>query len=160
MIIFIPDKNTSMDLLVANLQFLVFFAFVIPVIFFLLTQQRTLTAIRPENRKMQPGLVWLQLIPFFGIIFQFWVIRRIADSIREELNTPTGDSLFAEDGLGISNKPTYSLGITYAILFCATLLPIFLLKGIFALAGMIVWICYWIQLNRYRVKLKQRMLLQ
>ena len=149
-----------MELLLPNLQFLLFFAFIIPAVFFLLTQQRTLEAIRAENRQMKPGQVWLQMIPFFGLIFQFWVIRRIAESIREELNTPTGDSIFAEDGLDIAGKPTYSLGITYAILICACILPLMLLKGIFALAGMIVWICYWVQLNRYRVKMKQRILTQ
>lgn len=45
------------------IQILLLIVFIIPVIFFVLTQQRTLELIRPENRLMRPGQVWLQFIP-------------------------------------------------------------------------------------------------
>ena len=147
-----------MDPLAPYFQLILLVAILIPAVLFLLTQQRTLEAIRRENRKMSPGQVWLQMIPVFGMIFQFWVVRRIADSIQHELNTPTGDSIFAEEGQEVNGSPTYSLGLAYAILFCCCLIPI--VNGICALAGLVVWICYWVQLNRYRVKMKRRLLMQ
>ena len=62
----------------------VFILLVIPYIFFLLAQQSILKAIQPQNRLMQPGEVWFQLIPLFGWIWQFTVVSRIADSICNE----------------------------------------------------------------------------
>jgi hypothetical protein len=40
-------------------------AFVAGVLF-LLTQQKSLRAVRKSNRLLLPGLVWLQIIPIFG----------------------------------------------------------------------------------------------
>src|SRR5262245_60740710 len=105
------------------LQIIFLIAFIIPVIFFILTQQRTLELIRPENRRMSPGQVWLQFIPLFGIVWQFLVISRISDSIRSELNTPIGDSIFSEDPIPHTVRPTYNTGISYATLFCISIIP-------------------------------------
>ncbi|SRR5215203_1959020 len=69
----------------SELQFLFLGLFLIPAIFFLLTQQNTLKAIQPHNRAMSPGQVWLQLIPIFGMIWQFFVVSKISDSLRREL---------------------------------------------------------------------------
>jgi hypothetical protein len=140
-------------------QILLLIVFIIPVILFFLTQQRTLELVRPENRRMRPGEVWLQFIPLFGLIWQFIVISRISDSIRNELNTPTGDSIFAEDPIPQNSRPTYNAGISYAILFCITVLPLAMLKGLAALAGLVLWINYWIQLFRYKKRLRERALL-
>ena len=141
------------------LQILLLLAFIVPVIFFFLTQQRTLELVRAANRRMRPVQVWLQLIPVFGLIWQFIVIKKISDSIRDELNTPTGDSIFAEDPIPQSNKPTYNAGISYAALFCISTLPLLFLKSLAALAGLGAWINYWVQLSRYKKKLKERALL-
>ena len=50
------------------LQIILLLVFVVIAVLFLLTQQNTLKAVKPENRLMQPGLVWLQLIPLLGQI--------------------------------------------------------------------------------------------
>jgi hypothetical protein len=138
------------------LQVLLLIGFIIPVIIFILTQQRTLQLIHPENRRLSPGLVWLQLIPLFGIIWQFLVISRISNSIRDELNTPTGELIFSEETVPHNTRPTYMVGISYATLLCISLLPFMLVKGIAALAGLIVWVIYWVQLSHYKKKLKAR----
>jgi hypothetical protein len=41
-------------------------------IFFYLTLSRCLSRIRSRNREMEPGQVWLNLIPCFGIIWIFF----------------------------------------------------------------------------------------
>ena len=142
------------------IQILLLIAFLIPTIIFFLTQQRTLQLIRPVNRRMSPGQVWLQLIPVFGLVWQFFVIRRISDSIRNELNTPTDDSIFAETSIPVGHRPTFNSGISYAALFCISIVSFLpLLKGIAGLAGIGVWINYWFQLSRYKKQLKERALL-
>ncbi|SRR5258706_10063769 len=114
--------------------------FIIPVIFFLLTLQNTLKIISPENRKITPGNVWLILIPFLGIVWQFIVVGRIADSIKEEcvkLNIPINE-----------NRPTYIIGLIYCISSILFLIPV--IKTIGAFAGLILWILYWINVSKYK----------
>jgi len=141
------------------IQIVLLLGFLIPMIFFFLTQQRTLELIQPLNQCMKPGQVWLQLIPGFGLIWQFFVIIKISDSIRKELNTPTGDSIFADISISTGSRPAYNSGILYAGLFCIGTVPaVPLLTGLAALAGLVAWIIYWIQLSRYNKQLKERRL--
>ncbi|WP_276481676.1 hypothetical protein [Paraflavitalea pollutisoli] len=123
---------------------------------FFWTQHRAFLAVRPENRRMEPGLVWLQFIPLFGLGWQFYVIVKLSDSIRDDLNAPSGDSLFGDDPVPTHTRPTYGLGISYAILICISLLPLGLIKSLFSLAGLVLLIIYWIDVARYTKRLKNR----
>ena len=147
------------------IQLILLAAFIIPAILFLLTQQNTLKLIRPENRRMSPGLVWLQLIPLLGQIWQFFVIARISASIKREMESPHGDSIlglsdvFAAGAVG--GKPTLGIGITYCTLNALLVLYNFsdlknvpALAVLLGLAGMICWIVYWARLAWYRRKLR------
>jgi hypothetical protein len=46
--------------------------------------------------------------------------------------------------------------VAYAVLFIASLIPLVYVKGIIALAGLICWVIYWVQLARYGKQIKQR----
>ena len=136
-------------------EFLFLALFFVPAILFLLTQQRTIRLIQPRNRRIEPGEVFLQLIPLFGMIWQFFVVARLSDSLRNEL----GERTFSfEDTPLVSpekeERPTYRLGITYCILFCCFILP-FIGTFLF-LAGMVCWIVYWVQLSRVKKKLEEK----
>ena len=61
------------------------------LIFFLLTLQRLLKKCRKRNRTMEPGLVWLNLIPCFQFVWQFITVVRIYETLRDE---------FRERGIG------------------------------------------------------------
>jgi hypothetical protein len=118
---------------------------------------------------MSPGMVWLQLIPLIGLIWQFFVVTKIADSISKELETTKDDSI-----LGISNtaidaldkRPTFAIGITYCILSTAsiiwnmvtmqTLLWINIITLLLALSGMICWIIYWVNLAKYKNRIQSK----
>jgi len=66
-------------------------------------------------------LVWLQLIPLVGQIWQFFVIVKIAGSIRNEMIHRYDDELFGDDAakLKLGNKrPTLVIGLAYSILMC------------------------------------------
>src|SRR4051812_11441749 len=54
------------------------------LIFYLLTLQKALSRVSPRNRLMEPGMVWLNLIPCFNIIWQFVIAVRVPDSLRNE----------------------------------------------------------------------------
>jgi len=120
-------------------------------VFFLLTQQKTLDLIKPANRQIAPGQVWLQLIPLFGLVWQFIVITRLSDSLKNEL--ASRPDLATTPKPATNDRPTYKLGMTYAILFCCGIIPI--LGIIAALGGVVAWIMYWVQLAGFKKQLEQ-----
>lgn len=109
----------------------------VPYVLFLLTLQKTLQIISPENRKM-PGNVWLMFIPLFNIVWPFIMVSRIADSIGDEclrLNIPVR-----------AQRPTYNIGLTYSILSITSgFIPL-----IGALAAITTWVMYWTKVNEYK----------
>jgi len=128
--------------------------FLIPMIFFLITQQNTLRAIKPENRRMRPGEVWMQLIPLFNIVWQFIVVARISDSIRNEINDRNNNSFLGEVNPVFVNdhdpRPTYNIGLAFCVLGLCGIIP---LVGTFASLGALVcWIIYWTQVAAYKNK--------
>ncbi|HKC37756.1 MAG TPA: hypothetical protein VKB95_16885, partial [Chitinophagaceae bacterium] len=132
------------DLLLGVVVIVFFLGYLVTLIFFLIAQQNTLKAIKPHNRKMQPGEVWLQLIPLFNLIWQFIVVGKIADSIRNEINDRNlnsflgiADPVFAND---LTRRPTYDMGLTFCILSLCGCIP--LLGGIASIAGLVCWIIY------------------
>lgn len=126
---------------------LVLLAILVPFIFYLVTLQRTLAAIAIESRMMHPGQVWLLFVPLFNIVWQFIVVSRMADSIKNEclrLNIPAREE-----------RPTFTLGLTMTLLYLASLVlnqsSIFPLLGSTAsLAALVCWIIYWVRINKYR----------
>jgi hypothetical protein len=149
------------------LQIILLVAFLIPAILFMLTQRSTLRAVRSENRRIQPGLIWLQLIPVFGFVWQFIVVFRISDSIRKEIESRQDDSILglpdaaAVEELG--KRPTLNIGLAYCI--CITIsvcmqlgkidqVPILIyIIGLLFWSGTTCWIIYWVKLARYKTKL-------
>jgi hypothetical protein len=114
---------------------------VVPLIFFLLNLQNTLKVISEENRKMSPSNVWLMLIPFFNIVWQFIMVDRIADSISVEcsrLNIPVKE-----------NRPTYGIGLAWNICNCVTFIPI-----IGGLSALVTLILYWVKVSEFKNLIK------
>jgi hypothetical protein len=160
--------DTSSPQTGGSLQLLLLLALIIPAIFFMLTQQNTLKALKPGNRLMKPGLVWLQIIPLFGQVWQFFVVSRIARSIKKEIASRQDDSILGFSDIAAVEErgklPTFTIGITYCILICMSLTNGFfphlstgigLIFGFCSLTGMICWIIYWVQLAEYKRKLKR-----
>jgi hypothetical protein len=113
--------------------------FIIPVIFFLVTLQNTLRVIEPQNRTMQPGNVWLVLIPFFGIVWAFIMVNAIANSCKVQLE---------QYGVYHEQKPTYGVGIGWAVSSALSLIVPF-----FSLFSLTMLIVYWIKVNETRKQL-------
>jgi hypothetical protein len=81
------NKGPSDDAILAILLIVVAIVLVISFvihIFFLLTLSRCLSRIQPRYRDMEPGLVWLNLIPCVATIWIFFTVIKIANSLRKE----------------------------------------------------------------------------
>lgn len=127
------------------LNFLFMILSIIPLIFYLVSLQNTLYEVHESNRKLNPGKVWLTLIPLFGLVWQYIVVVRISDSLKAE---------FEKRNLIISEmRPGIGIGLTYCILISCTIIPVLgILCGI---AGLICWIVYWVKINNYKMLLVQ-----
>ena len=128
------------------LIFIVIGVMLIPKIFYLISLQKTLNEVSNENRKMQPNFVWLVLIPIFGLIWEFIVVNGIASSLQDE---------FKKRNIKVSEeKPGRTIGLTYCILFCCSIIP--LIGVIAGIAGFVCWIIYWVKINNYRIELQTK----
>jgi hypothetical protein len=106
-------------------------------IIYLLTLHKCLNRVSPQNRAMAPGLVWLSLIPFVGIVWTFFVVLNIAKSLVAE-----GQSRGID--LGDGGK---TIGLVMAILMVCGIIPVL---GMFAsIGGLVCWIIYWVKIAGY-----------
>ena len=112
-------------------------------ILFLLNLHKTLEAVSPENRKMEPGLVWLALIPIFYWIWHFFIVTNISESLKNEFQSR--EIQLPEE------KPAYNMCLAYSILSIAVIVPFF--GGLAGLAALVFMIIYWVKTSEYKNKL-------
>jgi hypothetical protein len=137
------DLFQPAHLLVLLIVFSVFF--LIPGILYLLTLQNALSKCDPSVRQMEPGMVWLLLIPLFNFIWIFFVVMGIGKSLGAELRRR-----------GISSQepyPAQSVGMAMAICKCCCIIP--LLNLLAGLAYVVLWIMYWIKVADFSRMLDQ-----
>lgn len=150
----------------------------IVAILFLLSLQNTIKAAAPGNRMMQPGLVWIQLLPLVGLVYSFMVARKVSDTIVAEYRSK-GQYL-------ASTKPTYGVGVVLALFsVIVTVVSVYFgltygrvdtanmtpgevkayttrpdvlgftaLMGITSLVWFVLFIIYWVQTAGYKKKMK------
>ena len=135
--------NTVVGGTFLGLLFLIWIAvLLLPTIFFILTQQRALSKCSPANQTMSPGLAWLQIIPVFGFIWQFFVVSALANSLANE---------FRARGIQEEDRPGYGVGLAMCITRVCVIIPIL---GFFSLvASLILWIVYWVKIAGFSAKL-------
>lgn len=134
------SNDAAMAMLGGGVIFGVLIALIIAV-FFLLTLSRTLAAVKTENRQMEPGLVWLNLIPVFNLFWMFYTVIRLGDSVVKEAADRSLD-------LGDGGK---TLGIVYAALVISSIIPVI---GILtSLAGLVVYVIYWVKIAGFKNQL-------
>jgi hypothetical protein len=110
----------------------------LPTIFYLLTLQKALSKCSPYNRTMPPGNVWLQIIPVFGFVWQFFVIGALSSSLKREYDARR---------MPIEAQPGRSLGIAMGVLLLVSFIPY---VGIpCGIAYLVLWIMYWVKISNY-----------
>lgn len=89
-------------------------------------------AIPAEHRKIEPGLIWLLLIPLFNLVWNFFVFMRVPESYR---------SYFASIGRANVGETEKKLGLGYSICVVCTFIPCLgFFAGIAALVLLIIFL--------------------
>ena len=104
-------------------------------VFFLFTLSRTLGLCRPHNRTIEPGLVWLNLIPIFNFVWMFITVLRVSETLRYE---------FEERG---QDRRTEDYGHNLGIAMCIAWVFGFLL-------WILVVIIYWVKIAEFARRLE------
>lgn len=117
----------------------------IVIIFFLLTLQKALSRCGRHNRTMEPGMVWLNLIPLFNIVWQFITVARVAESLKNE---------FRSRGWHRGEDYGNGVGMASCALRLCGIIP--LLGPFLSLAGFICGIVYWVKIANYSSQLATR----
>jgi len=139
----VPDEAIVGIILVVGLIFLVI-ALAIAILY-LRTLSKCLERCSPGNRTMEPGQVWLNLIPCFNLVWQFVTVIRISESLKNEFRS-RGSRVTATEDYG------RTLGLTYLIMNLLTAIPY--LGMISGLVGLVCFIMYWVKIAGYSKELE------
>jgi hypothetical protein len=102
-------------------------------IFYILTIQKALNLVGERHRKMEPGMVWLMLIPLFNLVWHFFVVKNVSESIK---------SWAAENGQSVGDAG-YTIGLVACIANCCGLIP--LVNVLAGPAGLVCFIIWWVK---------------
>lgn len=111
-------------------------------ILYLMTLYKCLKKVKPENRAMEPGLVWLSLIPVFNLVWNFFIVIQMKESLSKEFNSRQ----LPDDG-----DYGFGMGLTFAILACVNNIPY--LNVLTSIPTLIFWVIYWIKISGYSKQL-------
>jgi hypothetical protein len=97
------------------------------IVLYILTMQKALNLAGERHRGMQPGMVWLLLIPLFNLVWHFFVVKNVAGSVK---------GWAAETGVRVDDAG-YAVGLAACVANCCTLVP-----GLNLLAGPVGLVCF------------------
>jgi len=107
----------------------------VALVLFLRTLRSAMQRCAPVSRTMTPEKVWLVLIPFFGLLWQFVVVVNLAKSLGNE---------FARLGISRSDaRGSRAIGLASCVCNCCLFLPSPVLRGLVVVVGFILWMAYW-----------------
>jgi heme/copper-type cytochrome/quinol oxidase subunit 2 len=107
-------------------------AIIVAIVFqilFLMALSKCLKQISPRNRTMEPGQVWLNLIPLFNYVWMFMTVFKIAESLEKEFRSR-----------GRPQEGDY--GKTLGLIGCISLF-------VCGCASPIIGIIYWVKIAGY-----------
>jgi len=110
---------------------------------FLTSVSRLLYRVAPENRRLEPGQVWLNLIPLFNLIWMPVTVERVGESIRAEMAARGRHSRL--EGYGKTTGLVTTLFLTVGALFAISFAYVL---------ALICGIAYWSQLSGYSRRLR------
>ncbi len=157
-----PGANQNVDDLMGILCAALLIGLLIWVtimIFYLLTLQKALSRVAPQNRTMEPGSVWWMFVPCVNIVWQFLIAIRVPESLRNEFRA-RGQDDGSDYGKGIALTQAI-LGIASSVIGnglgragdsgMAQMGSIF--SGIMSLACLALFIAFWVKVANYSSKL-------
>lgn len=126
---------------------LVIFAYLVQVgihVIFLVNLKQLLEKIAPHNRKIEPGNVFLDLIPLFNLVYGFIMNNQVTDSVKAEME---------ERGMTEPGDYGKALGMIYPAASIGRIIPY--LGILSAIGSLVVYIIYWVKMAGYKAKLSQ-----
>jgi len=132
--------STTMIRIVAGILFLLILA---AYIIFILSLSQALSKCSRSSRTMEPGMVWLMLVPLFNLVWQFLVVIALAKSLGNE---------FRARGIpNIEPEPGKSIGIAMSVCAVCGIIP---LVNLLALPAQLVFlIIYWAKIADFSRRL-------
>jgi hypothetical protein len=113
--------------------------FVAVGIFYILTLSRALKKCSIPSRTMEPGMVWLLLVPLVNIVWHFFVVLALAKSLSNEFR--------ARNFMNVEPEPGKAIGIAMCTCGACAIVPIL---GILAgLAQLVLIVVYWAKIAGY-----------
>jgi hypothetical protein len=147
--------NQELTNLIAAYSILILFIFlatIVLIVLFLSTLSNALKQIKPIHREIEPGEVWLLLIPIFNLIWSYVVVIRLSDSVQKEFNSRN-----------LGKETSYGVGLAYSILSSIQALSIFMpavgfiflmqysiFLGWCWIAQLICGITYWVRVSNIK----------
>jgi len=119
--------------------------FLLPAIFYILTLTCTLNKCSSTSKALEPGMLWLLLVPFVNLVWHFFVVLGMAKSLNNEFrlrNLPLADP-----------TPGQSIGLPMCICGACSIIPI--LGVVASLVFLVLWIVYWAKIAEFSRLLDQ-----
>jgi len=89
--------------------------FIVPAVFYILTLQEALKKCSATARTLEPGMLWLLLVPIVNLIWHFFVVAGMANSLGNE---------FRQRGRPVVDpKPGQSIGFAMCICGACSIIP-------------------------------------
>lgn len=115
------------------------------LILFCLTLKSVVDAADIQNREIEPGKVWLMLIPIFNLGYPFYLFPKISSTIKNQLEQNNA----AEPG-----DYALMLGRAYPTLsILQMVIPNDTIGGLLSIAALVCFIVFWVKMGSYRVKM-------
>jgi hypothetical protein len=134
-------------------------------VLFCLTLYRTQSAVAEPNRELAPGLVWLEMIPLFNLVWGVIMVPRLSSSLRREFEDRGWRTEGEQFGLGVGmiwawgNVANAVIGVIEVIVELAGLEGVSLALSLTTLpigvALLVLWIVYWVQMAQYGRRLRE-----
>lgn len=140
-----------MDLITTQVTHLVWaisFVFLVVWVLYARTVHGLLTKIKEENRFVAPQQAWVLVIPFLNVYWNFFIARRISDSLNNE---------FFDRKIAEEEMPGLGAGLSFAWMFFLAhllFLPPFMLMT-FSLLSIIYFIRYWVKIYHFKLLLEE-----
>lgn len=115
----------------------------LPLVFYLYAIHETIKLVQKKHRTLAPWQVWLGLIPFLNLIWQYLIVANLMDSLSAEFR-------FRKAKYPL--KKMKQFGTAYCILIFFSIIPSI---GFFlGLAGLVCFIIFWMKVVDVKKRLK------
>ncbi|MGC2161074.1 MAG: DUF4328 domain-containing protein [Silvibacterium sp.] len=139
------DNVTIIRVVAGFVALAILVAGVILYVLYILALSRALKKCSESSRTIQPGTLWLLLIPLVNLVWHFFVVLGMAKSL--------GNEFRGRNILNVEPEPGKAIGMGMCLCGACSIIPIL---GVLAgLAHFVLLIIYWIKINEYSRLLDQ-----